>query len=37
LREGGFGLMITRGLVDRMAYNATGNKVVVTMRQRAKS
>ncbi|MFM7593228.1 MAG: ATP-binding protein, partial [Isosphaeraceae bacterium] len=32
LREGGFGLLITRGLVDRMAYNATGNAVRVTMR-----
>lgn len=32
LREGGFGLMITRGLVDRIVYNASGNTVHVTMR-----
>jgi CheY-like chemotaxis protein len=27
LREGGFGLMMARGLVDRMEYNETGNEV----------
>lgn len=32
LREGGFGLLITRGMVDRMAHNATGNAVRVTLR-----
>jgi len=37
LREGGFGLMITRGLVDRMVYNSTGNTVLVTMRQRSRN
>jgi anti-sigma regulatory factor (Ser/Thr protein kinase) len=37
LREGGFGLMITRGLVDRMVFNSTGNTVLVTMRQRNKT
>ena len=31
LREGGFGILITRGLVDRMTYNATGNAVRVTL------
>jgi len=36
LREGGFGLMITRGLVDRMVYNSTGNTVLVTMRQKTR-
>lgn len=32
LREGGFGILITRGLVDRMTYNATGNAVRVTLK-----
>jgi CheY-like chemotaxis protein/anti-sigma regulatory factor (Ser/Thr protein kinase) len=27
LREGGFGIMISRGLVDEMKYNETGNEV----------
>ncbi len=29
LREGGFGLMITRGLVDELAYNDKGNEVTI--------
>lgn len=37
LREGGFGLMITKGLVDRMVFNSTGNTVLVTMRQRGRN
>jgi anti-sigma regulatory factor (Ser/Thr protein kinase) len=32
LREGGFGILITRGLVDKMSYNASGNAVRVTLR-----
>lgn len=32
LREGGFGILITRGLVDRMKYNSAGNEVQVTIR-----
>jgi anti-sigma regulatory factor (Ser/Thr protein kinase) len=27
LREGGFGILISRGLVDEMEYNETGNEV----------
>ena len=27
LREGGFGIMMSRGLVDEMKYNQTGNEV----------
>jgi CheY-like chemotaxis protein/anti-sigma regulatory factor (Ser/Thr protein kinase) len=27
LREGGFGIMLARGLVDRLEYNASGNEV----------
>src|ERR1019366_10134085 len=27
LREGGFGIMMSRGLVDEMAYNEKGNEV----------
>lgn len=34
LRDGGFGLLITRGLVDRMVYNAQGNTVHMSMRHR---
>lgn len=29
LREGGFGLMITRGLVDELTYNDKGNEVTI--------
>lgn len=32
LREGGFGILITRGLVDQLKYNAAGNAVKVTLR-----
>lgn len=32
LREGGFGLLITRGMVDEMQYNDLGNEVVLTKR-----
>jgi len=34
LREGGFGMLITRGLVDKMVYNAQGNTVHLSMRHR---
>ena len=34
LRDGGFGLLITRGLVDKMVYNAQGNTVHLSMRHR---
>ena len=27
LREGGFGILMARGLVDELAYNKTGNEV----------
>ena len=27
LREGGFGILISRGLVDELQYNDTGNEV----------
>ena len=27
LRAGGFGILMTRGLVDEMMYNQTGNEV----------
>jgi anti-sigma regulatory factor (Ser/Thr protein kinase) len=30
LREGGFGIMLARGLVDRFEYNETGNEVTLT-------
>jgi len=30
LREGGFGLMISRGMVDELRYNETGNEVTLT-------
>lgn len=29
LREGGFGILISRGLVDELAYNKTGNEVTL--------
>ena len=29
LREGGFGILMSRGLVDELAYNATGNEVTL--------
>lgn len=32
LREGGFGLLITRGMVDEMRYNEPGNEVTLTKR-----
>jgi anti-sigma regulatory factor (Ser/Thr protein kinase) len=32
LREGGFGILITRGLVDEVIYNETGNRVTLTKR-----
>lgn len=32
MREGGFGLMITRGLVDEVKYNDRGNKVTLIKR-----
>ncbi len=32
LREGGFGLLITRGMVDEMQYNEPGNEVTLTKR-----
>lgn len=34
LREGGFGMLITRGLVDKMVYNAQGNTVHMSMRHK---
>ncbi|MCY2935681.1 MAG: ATP-binding protein [Planctomycetota bacterium] len=34
LRDGGFGILITRGLVDKLAYNTAGNTVLVTLRHR---
>jgi anti-sigma regulatory factor (Ser/Thr protein kinase) len=30
LREGGFGILMTRGMVDHLCYNATGNEAQVT-------
>lgn len=32
LREGGFGMMISRGLVDDLRYNDAGNEVTLTVR-----
>jgi CheY-like chemotaxis protein len=32
LREGGFGLLITNGMVDEMRHNATGNEVTLIKR-----
>jgi anti-sigma regulatory factor (Ser/Thr protein kinase) len=29
LRDGGFGIMITRGMVDEIQYNQTGNQVTL--------
>lgn len=29
LREGGFGILMSRGLVDELAYNSTGNEVTL--------
>ena len=34
LREGGFGLLITRGMVDALRYNDRGNEVTLTKRFR---
>jgi CheY-like chemotaxis protein/anti-sigma regulatory factor (Ser/Thr protein kinase) len=36
LREGGFGLLISRGLVDEMRYNEEGNEVTLVKRFPAK-
>lgn len=30
LREGGFGILMTRGMVDRLGYDATGNEASLT-------
>ena len=35
LREGGFGLLITHGMVDEMRHNETGNEVTLIKRFRA--
>ena len=35
LREGGFGLLITDGMVDEMRYNESGNEVTLVKRFRA--
>jgi anti-sigma regulatory factor (Ser/Thr protein kinase) len=35
LREGGFGLLITNGMVDEMRYNELGNEVTLIKRFRA--
>jgi anti-sigma regulatory factor (Ser/Thr protein kinase) len=32
LREGGFGLLISRGLVDEMRHNESGNEVTLIKR-----
>ena len=32
LRDGGFGILVTRGLVDKLSYNTAGNTVLVTLR-----
>jgi anti-sigma regulatory factor (Ser/Thr protein kinase) len=32
LREGGFGLLISRGMVDEMTHNEAGNEVTLTKR-----
>jgi anti-sigma regulatory factor (Ser/Thr protein kinase) len=32
LREGGFGLLITDGMVDEMRYNEAGNEVTLIKR-----
>ena len=32
LREGGFGLLISRGMVDEMVFNEAGNEVTLTKR-----
>ena len=32
LRVGGFGIMLTRGLVDELKYNSTGNEVRLVKR-----
>ena len=34
LREGGFGLLITGGMVDEMKYNDVGNRVTLIKRFR---
>jgi anti-sigma regulatory factor (Ser/Thr protein kinase) len=34
LREGGFGLLITNGMVDEMRHNETGNEVTLIKRFR---
>jgi len=35
LREGGFGMMISRGMLDELRYNAKGNEVTLVKRFRA--
>jgi anti-sigma regulatory factor (Ser/Thr protein kinase) len=35
IREGGFGLLITHGMVDEMRYNETGNEVTLIKRYQA--
>jgi hypothetical protein len=32
LREGGFGMMISRGMLDELRYNAKGNEVTLVKR-----
>jgi DNA-binding response OmpR family regulator len=36
LREGGFGIMLARGLVDEFSYNALGNEVTLVKRLEAR-
>lgn len=37
LREGGFGILLSRGLVDDLTYNETGNEVRLVKRFKAKA
>ncbi len=37
LREGGFGILITRGLVDEMKYNEAGNEVTIVQKFAARA
>ena len=32
LREGGFGMMISRGMLDELRYNSRGNEVTLVKR-----